>query len=272
MTISKEWLQQTIEEMEYDKATFHGDVNEDHGNVLEAFKLALASLEAERGKVRRFDLDVSDMVEDLDGEYVLFEEVLPYLNQYADYTHPQPLTTSERAELENYRNAQQVVPGDIDARMKTAGMLSAAEIIAGQPIDAFVKHAGVVDMGSLLQWVEMRRAEFLRMQARYELCDKEKDDLYEWVVSHVAVFSELHVNIRAAMQPGAVKDGWVACSERMPENGERDIWLFNGEGVHHGYVWDDYEFVDWNEEYNSLPGVTHWMPMTLPAAPQQESE
>lgn len=28
------------------------------------------------------------------------------------YTAPQPLTTSERAELENYRNAQQVVPGD----------------------------------------------------------------------------------------------------------------------------------------------------------------
>lgn len=28
------------------------------------------------------------------------------------YTAPQPLTTSERAELENYRNAQQVVPGE----------------------------------------------------------------------------------------------------------------------------------------------------------------
>lgn len=125
------------------------------------------------------------------------------------YTSMQGLTTSERAELENYRNAQQVVPGDIDARMKSAGMLSAAEIISGQPIDAFVKHAGVVDMGSLLQWSEMRRAEFLRMQSRYELGDKEKDDLYEWVVSHIAVFSELHVNIRAAMQSGAVKDGWV---------------------------------------------------------------
>lgn len=28
------------------------------------------------------------------------------------YTAPQPLTTSERSELENYRNAQQVVPGE----------------------------------------------------------------------------------------------------------------------------------------------------------------
>ncbi|MED5734133.1 DUF551 domain-containing protein [Enterobacter ludwigii] len=83
---------------------------------------------------------------------------------------------------------------------------------------------------------------------------------------------------RAAMLQGAepvtttykLPDGWVACSERMPEKCERDIWLFDGEFVHHGYVRDGYQFVDWNEEYNSLPGVTHWMPMSLPAAPQQE--
>lgn len=91
------------------------------------------------------------------------------------------------------------VPDDIDARMKNAGMLSAAEIIAGQPIDAFMKHAGVVDLESLCKWAEMRRAEFLRMQAKYELGDNQKDDMYEWVISHVAAFSELQVNIRAAM-------------------------------------------------------------------------
>lgn len=95
------------------------------------------------------------------------------------------------------------VPDDIDTRMKNAGMLSAAEIIAGQPIDAFMKHAGVVDLESLLKWSEMRRAEFLRMQAKYELGDNQKDDMYEWVISHVAAFSELHVNIRAAMLQGA---------------------------------------------------------------------
>ncbi|MBS9491328.1 hypothetical protein KIP80_22925 [Citrobacter braakii] len=47
MTLTKEWLQQTIEEMEYDKATFPGDLNEDHGNVFEAMKMALAGMEAE---------------------------------------------------------------------------------------------------------------------------------------------------------------------------------------------------------------------------------
>lgn len=66
-------------------------------------------------------------------------------------------------------------------------------------------------------------------------------------------------------------DGWVACSERMPKKGERDIWLFDGEFVHHGYIWDGHNFVDWNEEYESITGITHWMKMPLPAAPQQEA-
>ncbi|EFB4447958.1 DUF551 domain-containing protein, partial [Escherichia coli] len=66
-----------------------------------------------------------------------------------------------------------------------------------------------------------------------------------------------------------IPDGWVACSERMPKKGERDIWLFDGEFVHHGYIWDGHNFVDWNEEYESITGITHWMKMPLPAAPQE---
>lgn len=67
----------------------------------------------------------------------------------------------------------------------------------------------------------------------------------------------------------AVTDGWVKCSERMPTIGDRDIWIWNGEYAHSGYVWDGNAFVDWNEEYEELKGVTHWMPMELPAAPQR---
>ncbi len=67
-----------------------------------------------------------------------------------------------------------------------------------------------------------------------------------------------------------IPDGWVNCSERMPKKGERDIWLFDGEFVHHGYIWDGHDFVDWNEECESITGITHWMKMALPAAPQQE--
>ena len=60
-------------------------------------EIALALLEAECGKIRRFDLDMSDcdscgqdcgadMIEDLDGEYVLWDEVQPYIYRYYEYT------------------------------------------------------------------------------------------------------------------------------------------------------------------------------------------
>ncbi len=67
------------------------------GEQMELARIALASLELEHGMIRRFDLDMSncdsfgqdcgaDMVEDLDGEYVLWHEVLPYLYRYDEYT------------------------------------------------------------------------------------------------------------------------------------------------------------------------------------------
>lgn len=145
---------------------------------------------------------------DSDGEFVVHrydhdegawvdDEVLSY--QVVDDWLP-----SNQVELDQYvkDNAPPlpVVPDEIDERMKAAGMLSAVQIIEGQPLDAFIKHSGVVDMGTLLQWSEMRRAEFLRMQSQYDLGDKDKtDDMYEWVIAHSAAFSELHINIRAAM-------------------------------------------------------------------------
>lgn len=67
------------------------------GEQMELARIALASLELERGIIRRFDLDMSgcdsfgqdcgaDMVEDLDGEYVLWDDVLPHLYRYDEYT------------------------------------------------------------------------------------------------------------------------------------------------------------------------------------------
>lgn len=71
------------------------------GEQMELAREALAYRKASKGagKMRRFDLDMSDcdscgqdcgadMVEDLDGEYVLWEEVIPYLYQHAEYTAP----------------------------------------------------------------------------------------------------------------------------------------------------------------------------------------
>ncbi|EMM7402800.1 DUF551 domain-containing protein [Enterobacter hormaechei] len=68
-------------------------------------------------------------------------------------------------------------------------------------------------------------------------------------------------------------DGWVACSERMPEESGR-YWCYveeqNDLGKSH-YQWNcAWNGKRWWVEHEDGGRVTHWMP--LPAAPQQEAE
>ncbi|AWC87396.1 hypothetical protein AM410_15620 [Enterobacter cloacae complex sp. FDA-CDC-AR_0164] len=87
---------------------------------------------------------------------------------------------------------------------------------------------------------------------------------------------------RAAMLQGAenaespssnypvIPDGWVACSERMPEEGD-DMIVFTDEIVMSGVSYSKKKgFYLQALEYDDdepVDNVTHWMP--LPAAPQQ---
>lgn len=76
--------------------------------------------------------------------------------------------------------------------------------------------------------------------------------------------------VRAAMLQGAdsnspvIPDGWVACSERMPET-DGNYWGWWSESKRQGPVW----FIksELQAQFQSSE-ITHWMP--LPAAPQQE--
>lgn len=77
---------------------------------------------------------------------------------------------------------------------------------------------------------------------------------------------------RASMLQGAggnspvVQDGWMDCSERMPD-GMQTVITSNGFDIGQGW-WDGDEWKQWSH-HDAIPGViTHWM--SLPAAPQQE--
>lgn len=84
---------------------------------------------------------------------------------------------------------------------------------------------------------------------------------------------------RAAMLKGAngnspvIPDGWVACSERMPEAGD-DMIVFTDDIVMSGVSYSKKKgFYLQALEYDDdepVDNVTHWMP--LPAAPQQEDK
>ncbi|EKR9879498.1 DUF551 domain-containing protein [Salmonella enterica] len=65
-------------------------------------------------------------------------------------------------------------------------------------------------------------------------------------------------------------DGWISCSERMPDNDEsKPIAIFTGKCLGQGMfvaTYDDDGFFDYWEGMEII-GVSHWMP--LPEPPQQ---
>ncbi|WP_223862620.1 DUF551 domain-containing protein, partial [Enterobacter asburiae] len=71
-----------------------------------------------------------------------------------------------------------------------------------------------------------------------------------------------------------IPDGWVACSEQMPED-EQEVIVQNKMGYRYVSYFDEHSglFFDMRggNQMNCIEHifVTHWMP--LPAAPQQEA-
>lgn len=66
-----------------------------------------------------------------------------------------------------------------------------------------------------------------------------------------------------------IPDGWIACSEQMPDNDEtKPIAIYTGKCLGQGMfvaTYDEDGFFDYWEG-GEIIGVTHWMP--LPAAPE----
>ncbi|MFH5067153.1 DUF551 domain-containing protein [Enterobacter cloacae complex sp. 2024EL-00215] len=74
-------------------------------------------------------------------------------------------------------------------------------------------------------------------------------------------FNWLRVAYEAGNSP-EIPDGWVACSERMPE-GMTDVHISNGHDV--GQGWWDGDTWQTQHDYYSVPGdVTHWQPIPKP--------
>lgn len=92
--------------------------------------------------------------------------------------------------------------------------------------------------------------------------------MYSPTTSTIAMVAlELNKRLESGNSP-AIPDGWVACSERMPEDAQ---WCaVNTEYGYYVQCWSDGQ--GWLGDEISIPNcdVTHWI--QLPAAPQQEAK
>lgn len=85
---------------------------------------------------------------------------------------------------------------ELNEKLKARGMLTVEEILEGNLMGIFSTHVGVTDYESLCEWVYKEHENYLRMRLKYEVGDKEKDDLYEWIFAHSAVFGTIADHMR----------------------------------------------------------------------------
>lgn len=87
---------------------------------------------------------------------------------------------------------------DLDSRLKQAGMMTISEMKESKINNPFLANAGVTDLESFREWLNMRHEEMAKMHAKMILDKKEDDELYEWVLSHCAAFGEVLANLEKA--------------------------------------------------------------------------
>lgn len=72
----------------------------------------------------------------------------------------------------------------------------------------------------------------------------------------------------AKLEAEPVNNGWIKCSDRMPDDGQEVIVMdVNRNRVQSGIVYAYGRFVDFNEEYYEVHNPSHWMP--LPGPPEE---
>ena len=87
----------------------------------------------------------------------------------------------------------------LNERMIAAGMSPLKDLLEGCSLDKWRVHTHVTDIPSLLEVAECKHKEYTKTFIRYEL-GKEKDDMYEWTLAHMAVWGDVVFNLRAAIE------------------------------------------------------------------------
>ncbi|EPA1136704.1 DUF551 domain-containing protein [Enterobacter hormaechei] len=253
----KEWLLKTIAELEEERDSMPGVVNEDAANALAAMKLALASLEAE-GKLSNLVASQESLGGDF--EKVLAENIeelyVPGIS-----VPPAPVSVPDAMEMDDDFDSAFEHGKAVGWNACRAAMLHGAEPVSQPdelPMDYLQGHKDG------LEWAA-------------RLAEANHPQTGDWLYDDPL---ELAKAIRKGPDmPTSPVQGWIPCSERMPQKNERVIIFinFNSETVPpsiHDAQFTGSTFRRGNATVNVFPledgyGVTHWMP--LPEAPKQEA-
>ncbi len=244
ITLTKEWLQQTIAELEEERDATPGAVNEDAANALAAMKLALASLEAEPVSVNddmayAFHHAISDS--SLGSDEV--EEIKAGLRAaFANVTAPPaPISVPAAMEMDDDFDSSFEHGKAVGWNAYRAAMLHGAERVTTAyklPFEQWLsQQTGTIDVECGCVMTEV---------------------FFHW----------LRVAYEAGNSP-VIPDGWVKCSERMPDPDSKFRVCAYTASPHEDLR---FRFVPASLFKSVCRDATHWQYMPLPAALQQEAK
>ncbi len=226
-TITKQWLQQKISDMEAARDEIPFGLDEDDSNTLAALRIALASLEAE-------------------PVCVIDQSNLDYLKSGSD-ADVWPASRAEMGDVLLYRAAPPA-PVSVPAAMEM-----------DDDFDSAFEHGKAVGWNAC-------RADMLQGAENAESPTTMQ-------IAPSLDSSQIIAESPSGNSP-VIPDGWVACSEQMPED-EQEVIVQNKMGYRYVSYFDEHSglFFDMRggNQMNCIEHifVTHWMP--LPSAPQQEA-
>lgn len=272
ITINKEWLQQKIADMEADRDEIPFGLNEEDSNTLAALRIALASLEAEVSG-RNPVLAYADSYRDMAKQGV---ESIPVWSVITDlerniaplYTAPPaPVSVPDEVCWEDV--PEEITEDDMALASAWAhgfNQCRAAMLQGAEPVTPAYKSPDDFDFDRFndVVWLEAVAS---------------NPHMHSLTTSTIAMVAlELNRKLADCNSP-VIANGWVACSERMPDDDDFVyIWPRPDFGVelHVGQYCECHPKGDgwYAQVYEQNYGiewcpitVTHWMP--LPAAPQQ---
>ncbi|EPF6160775.1 DUF551 domain-containing protein [Citrobacter sedlakii] len=284
ITLTKEWLLKTIAELEEERDATPGAVNEDAEMALAAMKLALASLEAEKER----------------KHHSVIAEQLAHVLSGLDATDHQRAVIS--CAIDRLNNVAEILQRSPSALPAPPAPVSVPDEWTIADAVRFCKETGRQDAGAAMDAWNACRAAMLQdaepVSQTYELpeliegmevsidvstCDADAGNRYFGTVTEVSeldtakngyilLVQDAEPNFKTAGNSPVIPDGWVPCSERMPED-EQEVLTRNRMGhcfvsffdEHSGLFFDRVDVTAACCIEHIL--VTHWMP--LPAAPQE---
>lgn len=237
-TITKQWLQQAINDYESVRDEIPFGLDEYQGNILAALRIALASLEA---------------------------EPVCHLTWHQGFRAPD--------DCEEY--VVEAKPGDKSCDGSPAFPVYAAPPapVSVPTFDEWLEIRGNKPLGwvkdAMRESYDACRAVMLQGAEPVKTVCKLRDAVEIIRNSGIAIDAEKILAERDALNAPVIPDGWVACSERMPKKGQEVLCTDQFENYETalydtGYIPGPPFFATTAGEFRP----THWMP--LPAAPQQE--